>query len=83
MMSRPKFYLNDEEIERCNVVRGTYERAKAAGDENVWFLSGPELMQIAGDEGTVDNCHPTDLGFFSMAAAVSGVFEEIYRKQQK
>ena len=77
MLSRPKFHLNDEEIARCNVVKGTYERAKAAGDKHVWFLSGPELMTLAGDEGTVDNCHPTDLGFFSMAQAVGRVLAEI------
>lgn len=83
MMSRPKFYLNEEEVERCKVVKGTYERAKAAGDENVWFLSGPELMALTDDEGTVDGCHPTDLGFFSMANAVSKVMEEIFAKADK
>ena len=80
MMSRPMYYLNEDDTARRDIVKGTYERAKAAGDENVYFLSGPELMALAGDEGTVDGCHPTDLGFFSMANAVSKVMEEIFAK---
>ena len=48
-----------------------------AGDENVYFISGRKLMELVGDNGTVDNCHPTDSGFFSMACAVAEVFEEI------
>ena len=82
MMSRPMYYLNEDDTARRDIVKGTYERAKAAGDENVYFLSGPELMALAGDEGTVDGCHPSDLGFFSMAAAVSKVMEEIFAKAE-
>ena len=48
----------------------TYDRAKEAGDDNILLLDGPTLMALAGDEGTVDGCHPNDLGFFSMASAV-------------
>ena len=29
------------------------------------------------DDGTVDNCHPTDSGFFSMANAIAPVLEKI------
>lgn len=35
-------------------------------------------MQMAGNEGTVDNCHPNDLGFASMAVAVGDVLETIF-----
>jgi len=55
----------------------TYLEAKAAGDENVYFISGEKLMELVGDNGTVDNCHPTDSGFFSMACAVEEVLKEI------
>jgi hypothetical protein len=34
-------------------------------------------METAKGDGTVDNCHPNDLGFFSMASAVGDVIEKI------
>ena len=77
IMPRPKYYLTAEEEIRFEIVHNTYIEAKAAGDENVYFISGRQLMELVGDNGTVDNCHPTDSGFFSMACAVAEVFEEI------
>jgi hypothetical protein len=49
------------------VIRKTYEDALRAGDRNVYLIEGPELMRYAENEGTVDDCHPNDLGFWSMA----------------
>ena len=77
IMPRPKYYLTEEEQIRHEIVYRTYQEAKDAGDENVYFISGRKLMELVGDNGTVDNCHPTDSGFFSMACAVAEVFEEI------
>ena len=34
-------------------------------------------MALAGDEGTVDGTHPTDLGFFSMAKRMIEVLSKI------
>ncbi len=76
MLSRPKAVLNEEEQQRLKIVEATYNNAKAAGDENVYFISGPELMKYAGDDGTVDNCHPTDWGFASMARVLGDFIEE-------
>ncbi|MBE6676737.1 MAG: hypothetical protein E7594_07855 [Ruminococcaceae bacterium] len=70
MMSRPKLYLSEEELERLEIIKATYENALARGDKNVYFIDGRELMAWAGNEGTVDTCHPTDLGFSSMAKAL-------------
>lgn len=83
IMPRPKYYLNAQEWERHEIVYRTYKEAKASGDENVYFVSGRKLMEIVQDNGTVDNCHPTDSGFFSIAMAVGEVFEEIFAKMQK
>lgn len=80
IMSRPKYYLKEEEKRRFEIIYKTYLNAKANGDENVWFISGKKLMELVGDNGTVDNCHPTDSGFFSMACAIGEVFEEILKK---
>ena len=79
MLSRPKFTLAAEEEERLSVIRATYEAARAAGDENVYLLTGKDLMALAGNEGTVDGCHPNDLGFFSMAKAVGDVLEPLLK----
>ena len=46
--------------------------------ENVYFIDGETLWDGDGwDCCTVDGCHPTDLGFFSMATALGGLMEEI------
>lgn len=77
IMTRPKYYLTAEEKKRHEIIYNTYTTAKAQGDKNVYFLSGQQLMKIALDNGTVDNCHPTDSGFFSMACAIEEIFREI------
>ncbi len=78
MMSRPVYVLDRSNRERVDIIRRTYENAKARGDNNVYFVTGPELMALAGCEGLVDACHPNDLGFASMARALSPVFEKIF-----
>ena len=77
IMTRPKYYLTTEEKMRHEIIYNTYTTAKEQGDKKVYFLSGRQLMKIALDNGTVDNCHPTDSGFFSMACAIEEVFKEI------
>ena len=77
LMSRPKFCLDTVERKRYEIIKATYDGAKARGDNNVYLIDGRTLMEFAGNEGTVDNCHPTDLGFASMAKAVGDVLEKI------
>lgn len=78
-MSRPKYYLTgeDEDRERLEIIRTTYNNAIESGDKNVYLLTGSQLMEMAKNEGTVDNCHPTDLGFASMAKALGDLMETI------
>lgn len=78
MMTRPKYYLTPEEEERRTIVETTYNNAINAGDKNVYFIDGKMLTgEDIRESGTVDNCHPTDLGFFAMARAVSDVMAKI------
>lgn len=73
IMTRPTYYpytITED------VIKATYEKAKANGDK-VYYLDGPALMATAQNEGTVDGCHPNDLGFFSMAKAVGDILEGI------
>lgn len=77
ILSRPKYYLTDEEEQRKKIIFQTYSEAKEKGDNCVYFLDGKALMAMVEDDGTVDNCHPTDSGFFSMANAIAPVLEKI------
>ena len=76
MLTRPKFLLEGDEAERLAVVKQTYENAVARGDKNVYFISGSELMKYAECDGTVDNCHPNDLGFASMARVLGDFIDD-------
>lgn len=77
MMSRPQFILTEAEKERFEIIRTTYQNAVDAGDKNVYFIPGSELMKYAGNDGTVDNCHPNDLGFHSMARVLGDLLEQL------
>lgn len=41
LLTRPKYYLTEHEIERLAVVENSYKNAVAAGDKNVYFIPGP------------------------------------------
>ncbi len=78
MMGRPKHFLTDDEKKRLDVIRTTYQNAVDAGDRNVYLLTGPELMSdLVSDNGTVDNAHPTDSGFLSMAMALEPLLTKL------
>ncbi len=78
ILPRPKYCLdNDAEYKRVDIVKKTYDMAVESRDKNVYYLSNIELMELAGNDGTVDSCHPNDLGFFSMATAIGDVIEKI------
>lgn len=77
ILSRPKYRLNPEEQKRLAIIRKTYTDAVAAGDKNTYFIDGPALMKYAKNDGTVDNCHPNDLGFHSMAKALIPLLKQL------
>lgn len=76
IMPRPKHNLDPEEEKRKLVIERTYNNAVASGDKNVYYIDNKALTALCGDDGMVDGCHPTDLGFFSMASAVIDVIEK-------
>ena len=76
IMSRPKYYLTKEQTIRRGIIENTYKNALNNGDKNVYFLDGKALTALCKHEGTVDNCHPTDFGFASMAMALEKVFTD-------
>lgn len=80
MMTRPKFYLADVELQRNATIRATYERALAEGDKNVYFIDGRELLDPDMTEHSlVDNCHPTDVGFCGMAKRLLPLMKKLVK----
>ena len=77
MLSRPKYRLQGMDQPRLEIIKKTYTDALAAGDRNVYFIDGPTLMKYAKNEGTVDGCHPNDLGFYSMAKVLIPVLRKL------
>lgn len=72
MVSRPDFDNNlADSRARRDIIKLTFEQAKAAGDRRVFFVDGETLFGTSDrDACTVDGCHPNDLGFMRMAEAI-------------
>jgi lysophospholipase L1-like esterase len=70
MTSKHDFYIcsyyvksQKENVERRKIVIDTYERAKAEGDKNVYFIEGRDLLKGENREDcTVDGVHPNENG---------------------
>ncbi len=80
IMTSPRYIQPNGREEWGSVIKETYEKAKAQGDNNVYFLDGKALMALCKNEGTIDKTHPNDLGFFAIASAVGDVIEKIWEK---
>jgi hypothetical protein len=79
IMSRPK-QLTEKEKERFQIVKETYENALEAGDKQVWFIPGYELIpEEVMESAKVDGVHPNDLGFYFMAKRVKVELEGCLR----
>ena len=63
--------------ERRDIIKATYEHAVAAGDKNVYFVDGISFFdKIPRKYCTVDNVHPTDLGFHLMYRKILPVLQK-------
>jgi len=60
----------EKRLGKLQVQRNTVQQLQSAGDANISFLSGEELMGDSYLESTVDGSHPTDLGFWLFANAL-------------
>lgn len=78
LSSIPCYSSDFEQEKRRDIIRKTYENARAAGDENVYFIDGTSFFtQIPFDIATVDGCHPNGLGMYLMAEGVRKVLEPL------
>ena len=82
MVSAPNGRPDAEFIKRRDIIKASYEKAVDKGDKNVWFIDGSEMMKFSGgNEGTVDNGHPTDLGFRRMADVIGAAVKEALERK--
>jgi hypothetical protein len=78
IVTRPQYRLTETVINRQEIAMRTYQNALADGDKNVYYIPGNKLIRDEiGLDCNVDGCHPTDLGFFSMASAMEQSFEHM------
>lgn len=79
-VTRPKPYPDAEDQRRREIIRKTYQSARDAGDENVFFLDGGSFFEGALKEHwSVDNKHPSDAGFLRMGEVIGERIESILR----
>lgn len=77
-VTRPVSYEDEDSLTRKAIIRKTYDNAVAGGDEKVYFVDGGKFFLLFDrDSCTVDNCHPTDLGFACMAKVIGDVLDGI------
>lgn len=82
LTTKPKHVQNEDDRLRHAHILANYEAFLYDDhDENVYFISGPDLLKLANGEGTVDGIHPNDLGFYSMAQGFLPILKEIFAKQ--
>ena len=60
-------------------LRAAFQLLKKSGVKNLYYIPGDSLLGDDG-EGTVDNSHPTDLGFMRQADAFAKVLRPLLRR---
>lgn len=76
LLSKPNQHNGKEEaLRRMRIIEESYETLRKESAAPVHFLNGQEIFESRDREMmTIDNTHPTDLGFYCMAEALSKVF---------
>ena len=77
LVSGPRDKADPRNHERRDIVKATYDRAVAAGDKHVYFVDGLAFFdQVPRKYCTVDNTHPSDLGFYLMFQKILPVLRQ-------
>lgn len=81
-VSRCNYNVANTNDVKCRLlIIKNYEKAKEAGDENVYFVDGSKFFgKYNPADYTVDGLHPTDLGFRMMAEHIFPVLKEALEK---
>jgi hypothetical protein len=75
LLSRPNQSCGVEEVEeRIRIISDSHQKLLDNGDKNVHFINGQDIYLSHDSEMmTIDDTHPTDLGFYCMAEAIEKV----------
>ena len=77
MSSKPADDFADT-AERLEIIKETYAKAKASGDENIYFIDGGTFFDgVPLSICTTDRTHPNDLGHYLMAKKEIELLKEI------
>ncbi len=79
MISKPRSRPGGDTDKRKAIITHTYDNAVARGDKNVYLLYGSDFFNGLNYEYTVDDCHPTDLGFWFMAQGILPTLKKILK----
>jgi lysophospholipase L1-like esterase len=66
----------DSYVKKNEALRAAYERLRAAGVKNLYYVPCDNLFGHDGD-ATVDGVHPNDIGFLRMADEIEPALREI------
>jgi hypothetical protein len=78
LSSATKYAASTHNLGFLAVICATYEKAKAEGDKNVYFIHGNELFgEVDRDMCTVDGGHPNDGGFYRIAKRLAQTIQTI------
>ena len=77
--SMSQHYCTDDKRGRRDVIYQTYQNAIAAGDKNVYFIDGYDVMDEFCYDDTVDGAHASDWGFYNMAKYIGNVIEPLLK----
>ena len=75
-------YQNVSPTEKGNVLRKEYENLISHGLDNLYFLPNKNMLGADG-EGTVDSCHPNDLGMVRQADVFIRFLTPIFLKDNQ
>ena len=70
ILSMPKYYLDENDRKRLEIIKRTYENALSKKDKHVAFISGKTMLEGVKDIALTDNIHPGDVGFSEIAKHV-------------
>jgi hypothetical protein len=68
LLAEDSSFRNPFPTEKGRILRNVHQKLTSEGVKNLFFLSGQDMLGDDG-EGTVDGCHPSDLGMMRHAEA--------------
>lgn len=81
LLAEDSSFKNTTPTEKGRLLRVVYENLKKAGVKNIHFLSNADMLG-RDSEGTVDGCHPNDLGMMRQAEVFTKALRPILRNAE-